>query len=158
MANYFKTALFVLVAPGTAVALIPYFLISWWGRTFQARNVGGLILLLLGLAGELWCAFNFAHYGKGTPSPADPPKKFVARGLYKFTRNPMYVSLCTIVLGEALYFGRVVLLIYPVFLWLAFHLFVVLYEEPTLRKKFSIEYENYCRHVPRWFPSFFRCD
>jgi protein-S-isoprenylcysteine O-methyltransferase Ste14 len=106
--------------------------------------------IALGAAFYCWCAWEFASAGRGTPAPIDPPKLLVARGLYRVVRNPMYVGVLLVLLGESLVFGSWDLLRYAVLVWLCFHLFVVLYEEPALRRKFGASYEDYCQRVWRW--------
>ncbi|MGE5345481.1 MAG: methyltransferase family protein [Acidithiobacillales bacterium] len=99
------------------------------------------------------CVVAFARRGRGTPFPLDPPRHLVASGLYRFVRNPMYVAVLNIVLGEAVVFSSGELVVYWFPVLAGFHLFVVLYEEPTLRKQFGREYGSYCRRVPRWVPT-----
>jgi protein-S-isoprenylcysteine O-methyltransferase Ste14 len=111
-----------------------------------------VLLIASGAAFYLWCAWEFAAAGLGTPAPIDPPKVLVARGLYRVVRNPMYVGVLLVLLGESLVFGSWALLRYAVLVWLCFHLFVVLYEEPALRRKFGASYEGYRKRVWRWTP------
>lgn len=151
-----KTFLFTLFVPGSAVVIIPYLLLSS-GYEFDAWRIEGFRVLgvlpiLLGMAFYLKCAWDFTFIGQGTPAPIDPPKRFVAKGLYLIVRNPMYVGIILILTGESIAFESMKLLIYTVILWLVFHLFVIYYEEPTLRKKFGETYEEYLRGVPRWIP------
>lgn len=149
-----KTLIFTIVVPGTALVLIPYFLLNlkfnFIELNFNYFKYFGIVLIILGILGYLSCAFNFAIIGKGTPAPIDPPKKLVIKGLYKYSRNPMYVSVLFVLLGEFIYFESEIIFIYLCILFLFFNLFVVYYEEPTLRKLFGIEYKNYCKKVPRW--------
>ncbi len=152
---FLKTFLFLIVAPGFFSVLVPYWILnSDWNRPFDigAFHFLGLPLLATGAFGLLWCFWDFATFGKGTPAPIDPPKVFVSRGLYLWTRNPMYVAIAFILTGEALFFQSWTLLAYAFFIWLGQHLFVLLYEEPTLKKKFGPEYETYLKTVPRWLP------
>jgi protein-S-isoprenylcysteine O-methyltransferase Ste14 len=107
---------------------------------------------LLGAAIYFWCAWDFTFAGKGTPAPIYPPKELVATGLYRYVRNPMYAGILTLLLGEALFFASWRLLEYAGFVFLAFHLFVTLYEEPALRQKFGDSYKRYCATVSRWIP------
>jgi protein-S-isoprenylcysteine O-methyltransferase Ste14 len=100
-------------------------------------------------------AWNFIERGKGTPAPIDPPKLLVTSGPYRCVRNPMYLGGVLILLGESLLFASILLLLYLCFIWMAFHLFIVLYEEPHLRKVFGTGYEEYCRNVRRWVPDIF---
>ena len=99
-------------------------------------------------------SFYFTFAGKGTPAPIDPPKELVERGLYRFSRNPMYVGVLFILFGEAIFFATLLILGYMLVFFFCFHLFVVAYEEPTLRRTFGAAYKKYCDAVPRWFPRF----
>jgi len=150
-----KSLLFLVVAPGMVAGYIPlallrrgpqvetgffvYFALPLW-------VIGGIILL--------WSFWNFLFQGGGTPAPVDPPKELVATGFYRYVRNPMYVGVLLIVIGHFLWFQTIWLLAYTVIVFLAFHSFVILYEEPTLRKKFGASYEEYRQRVPRWIPRF----
>ena len=152
-----KTAVFFLIVPGTVAGYLPYAVLLRAPEfpplaEFGAQEWGGAALAVLGLAGLLWSGWHFATTGRGTPAPFDPPKVFVAVGLYCWVRNPMYVSVATALAGEALFFRSWLLVQYLAVCWLFFHLFVLLYEEPTLREKFGAPYEDYCRRVPRWLP------
>jgi protein-S-isoprenylcysteine O-methyltransferase Ste14 len=148
-----KTLLFIILVPGCVTLLIPYALVAkeayrpatWvtW-LAIMPCIMGGLILL--------WCARDFAVVGRGTPAPIDPPKSVVVSGLYRFVRNPMYVGVELVILGEALLSSSARLLGYALLLGICFHLFVVFYEEPTLTKKFGGPYQKYCQAVPRWIP------
>jgi protein-S-isoprenylcysteine O-methyltransferase Ste14 len=107
---------------------------------------------LTGAAIILRCFTDFTFTGHGTPNPADPPKTLVTSGLYRYVRNPIYVGVLAITIGHFLWFRTIWMLIYALGLFLIFHLFFTLYEEPTLRKKFGAAYEQYCTSVPRWIP------
>jgi protein-S-isoprenylcysteine O-methyltransferase Ste14 len=90
--------------------------------------------------------------GRGTPLPADPPRKLIISGFYRYVRNPIYVGVLLIFLGHFLWFGYWALLMYAIVSFLGVHAFVVLYEEPTLKRKFGPSYEDYLKRVPRWIP------
>jgi protein-S-isoprenylcysteine O-methyltransferase Ste14 len=150
------SVLFFAIAPGTVAGLVPYLLTrweahNWYSATIPARLAGGA-LLALGLAALVDCFRRFVSEGRGTPAPVLPPTQLVVRGVYRHVRNPMYVALLLIVIGQALLLGRFVLLGYAAALWLAFHVFVVLYEEPKLRRTFGVSYAAYRAAVPRWVP------
>ena len=117
-----------------------------------APQIAGMIIGAIGAAVALWCVFTFAFIGKGTPAPFDPPRLLVIRGPYRFVRNPMYIGAGLALLGAALFYQSWPLLIYAAVFFLATHLFVLVYEEPTLRQTFGEEYETYCRRVRRWWP------
>ena len=122
------------------------FALAGWTRVL------GVALMAAGGTLAFACVATFVARGEGTPAPFDPPRKFVAAGPYKFVRNPMYVGVLAMVLGEAALYRAGVLLGYAGALLLTFHLFVVTYEEPTLRRKFGASHERYCASVPRWLP------
>ena len=151
-----KLALFTFLVPGTGLWWAPrYFFRSAYGANpleNPAALSGGVVLLALGVAGYLWCALDFAFAGHGTPAPIDPPKLLVVRGLYRYARNPMYISVLLVMSGESVLFRSWTLCRYALVFWAGFHLFVWLYEEPTLREKFGASYEDYCQRVNRWLP------
>jgi protein-S-isoprenylcysteine O-methyltransferase Ste14 len=152
-----RSFLFLIVAPGTVAGYIPLALL----RTGPRIETGFFAYLafplwLLGGVMVLWSFWNFLVQGRGTPAPIDPPKELVATGFYKYVRNPMYVGVLLILIGHFLWFGFWSLLAYAGLAWLATHLFVTLYEEPTLKRKFGTAYENYLKRVPRWIPRFHR--
>jgi protein-S-isoprenylcysteine O-methyltransferase Ste14 len=115
------------------------------------RPAGG-VLLALGAIGLLDSFGRFAMQGVGTPAPVFPTRHLVVTGLYRYVRNPMYVAVTCTILGQGLILGNIELLEYGALVWLLFHLFVLVYEEPTLRASFGPEYTAYCAEVPRWFP------
>lgn len=151
-----KSLLFLLVAPGTVLVLVPYWLLRSDVLTISlplgAFRWFGLLPAITGLTILLWSFWAFAFYGRGTPSPSDPPKVFVAEGLYRFVRNPMYVGVLLILIGEVFLFQSPLLIFFSIAVFLAFHLFVVFYEEPRLHDQFGDSYARYLREVPRWIP------
>jgi len=150
------SAIFFVVAPGFVVGLVPWWLSHWqfrsalWDR--QPVRWLGAALITAGLAGVLDSFTRFALEGRGTPAPILPPDTLVVRGLYRYVRNPMYVMLLAVLLGQGLFFGSASILIYAAIAWLITDLFVRSYEEPTLRRTFGGQYEAYCSHVRRWLP------
>jgi protein-S-isoprenylcysteine O-methyltransferase Ste14 len=112
----------------------------------------GIFLILPGALLALACAAEFVARGDGTPAPFDAPRKFVATGPYRFVRNPMYVGGLTLLAGFGLYLSSVSILLLTLALFAFVHLFVIFYEEPTLRKNFGATYDDYCRSVSRWIP------
>jgi protein-S-isoprenylcysteine O-methyltransferase Ste14 len=149
-----KTLFFTVFVPGTVTVLAPrWILAAEEAHTLAlgAVRILGAQLVLLGAVVYL-CAWDFAVAGRGTPLPLDPPRQLVARGLYRYARNPMYIGIVTILVGEALFFESRGLLIYAAAAGLFFHLWVLLYEEPALRRQFGESYERYRREVPRWIP------
>jgi protein-S-isoprenylcysteine O-methyltransferase Ste14 len=154
-----KTIIFTILVPGTVTVLVPYWLLS--SSPSPPLRLGpfryfGLIPILIGAAIYFWCAWDFTFAGRGTPAPIDPPKELVVRGLYRYVRNPMYVGILSILVGEALLFSSRTLLVYTVIVFTLFFLFVTIYEEPHLKKKFGEPYRRYCNSVPRWLPLSFK--
>ncbi len=147
---------FLVLAPGTVAGLVP-----WWisgyrfappsPETWVLRIAGGL-LVAAGLGFLLDCFLRFTLKGLGTPAPIAPPQRLVVSGYYRYVRNPMYVAVLGIVIGQALLFGNPALLAYGALVWFCFYVFVTGFEEPVLRKTFGAEYATYCAHVPRWIP------
>jgi protein-S-isoprenylcysteine O-methyltransferase Ste14 len=153
---FIRSVFFTILQPGTVTVLIPYWLISSRGTevqtSFQPLRWLGLPFMAIGAATLLWCIWDFFSSGRGTISPIDPPKHLVVRGLYRYVRNPMYVAVVTILLGEAIFFMSSPVLIEAGIFFVLATLFVVLYEEPTLRRKFGESYERYKQTVGRWIP------
>jgi protein-S-isoprenylcysteine O-methyltransferase Ste14 len=150
--NIVKTLVFTVLVPGTVGVYIPYVLRGAGSHAVSGLGWLGLAPMAAGVAVYLWCAWDFATFGTGTPLPLDAPKRLVARGLYRFVRNPMYVGVLLAILGQALWFGSVAILWHALAVALLFHLFVIYYEEPTLRRKFGESYAQYSKSVPRWIP------
>jgi protein-S-isoprenylcysteine O-methyltransferase Ste14 len=150
-----KTAIFTVVVPGTVAIYMPQTLRGRVAAVHASRSVSAgasLVLFFCGAIIYLWCACDFAVKGLGTPAPIDAPRVLVVKGLYRFTRNPMYVGVAAMIAGQAGYYRSASIGIYLLIVLLAFHTFVRLYEEPTLRRLFGEQYEVYCRTVPRWLP------
>lgn len=150
------SALFLVVAPGTIAVYLPWTLCRWRLAPallgFLPFRVLGVLLIAAGLPVLLDSFARFALQGLGTPAPVAPPQHLVVSGLYRYVRNPMYVAVLALIFGQGLLFGSVRVLEYGLAVWLGFYLFVLLYEEPTLRAKFGAEYEQYCARVRRWLP------
>jgi protein-S-isoprenylcysteine O-methyltransferase Ste14 len=145
---------------GFLLIYLPGRLLSWSGivrpAEIAAPQVAGMVIGAAGAAVALWCIFTFATIGKGTPAPFDPPRRLVIRGPYRFARNPMYIGAGLALASAALFYESLPLLGYAGLFLVAAHVFVVGYEEPTLRRTFGQEYEAYCRQVGRWWPSMSR--
>jgi protein-S-isoprenylcysteine O-methyltransferase Ste14 len=150
------TGVFLVLAPGTFDVLVPWWISRWRVHAvfpgFAALRILGGLVIVAATPLLLESFARFALQGVGTPAPVFPTRRLVVSGFYRYVRNPMYVAVVSIVLGQALLFGDVRVLAYGVGAWLVTHLFVLLYEEPTLRRTFGEEYENYCKHVRRWVP------
>ncbi len=147
---------FLLLAPGTVAGLVPWWISRWRLQPpffgLAGLRVLGVALIVAGIPVLLDSFGRFALEGLGTPAPVAPPGRLVVGGLYRFVRNPMYVGVLAVILGQALLLGDVRLLEYGAAVWMAFYLFVVGYEEPALRQKFGADYDNFCANVPRWIP------
>jgi len=151
-----KTLIFTILVPGAITVVLPHALLSSDMQIDLNLPAGawrlGVLPMGVGVCIYLWCAADFVAAGRGTPNPADPPQLLVSRGLYRWTRNPMYVGVTLIVLGEGVVFDSLTLVLYAALLWCLFHLRVISYEERQLRRKFGASYEAYCQAVPRWIP------
>jgi len=152
------SAVFLVIAPGFVAGLVPWWISHWrleapFFGMLLFRFAGGL-LIALGVAGLLDSFVRFAVQGVGTPAPVFPTRHLVITGLYRYVRNPMYVAVVSTILGQGLVLGNVRLLEYGGLVWLLFHLFVLVYEEPTLGASFGSEYKVFCAEVPRWIPRF----
>jgi protein-S-isoprenylcysteine O-methyltransferase Ste14 len=150
-----KTALFIFFVPGTVIIAIPLGIILPGDRALIDPGLLRWLAIPLWLGGSavlLWCAVDFVRQGRGTPAPVEAPKALVVGGLYRYVRNPMYVGVLAATAGHVFWFGSLRIAGYVLALWLIFHLFVSVYEEPHLRKTFGAAYERYCKSVPRWIP------
>jgi protein-S-isoprenylcysteine O-methyltransferase Ste14 len=146
------STVFLVVAPGTVDGVVPWWITGWRGESGVALRVVGGLLAAGGVAVLVESFVRFALRGLGTPAPVFPTRHLVSGGFYRHVRNPMYVANVAIILGQALWFRSVPLLEYAAIVWAAFHLFVILYEEPTLRDTYGAEYDAFRAHVPRWIP------
>jgi len=148
--------IFLFVAPGIVAGLIPWALSGY--RSEPAflnlelfRWVGMALLVLAGVL-LIETFARFALQGLGTPAPIAPTRTLVVTGSYRFVRNPMYVAVVSLILGQALFFGSLPTLIWGGVVWVAVHLFVLGYEEPTLSSTYGAQYEQYRTNVRRWIP------
>jgi protein-S-isoprenylcysteine O-methyltransferase Ste14 len=150
------SAVFFLVAPGIVAGFIPWSITGWQrsaaSATWWPALLLGAVLVIAGLALLIDCFVRFAWQGVGTPAPVAPTRHLVVTGAYRYVRNPMYVAVVAIILGQVLLFGSMPLLVYGALAWLATHIFVLAYEEPTLRQTYGAEYEAFTAAVPRWIP------
>lgn len=150
------SAIFFVIAPGTLTIFLPYALSGFrFAPAFldsEVLRVVGAVLGVLGFVPLLESFLRFSLKGLGTPAPIAPPTKLVVTGFYHYVRNPMYVGVTTAIFGEALLFGSSALLWEALFVAIGFHLFVLAFEEPTLKQQFGADYETYRANVPRWLP------
>lgn len=148
---WLRGVFFALMNPGIVGFVIPYFLTrnqSWQPNT--SILLFGLAIVTMGTVALLACIFQFGTQGKGTLSPLDPTRRLVTTGIYRFTRNPMYVSVATILIGECFITATRGMLTYTLIVCIAFHVFVVFREEPRLTRAFGDEYLSYSKRVRRW--------
>ena len=150
------STLFFAVAPSVLAGFIPWSITQWAFQPpffdLQTMRGVGMLLIVAGLPGLIDSFARFALQGLGTPAPIAPPQNLVVTGLYRYVRNPMYVAVVAVILGQGLLFGDGRLLIYGGLMWLAFHAFVLAYEEPVLAESFGTQYEDFRANVPRWIP------
>lgn len=150
-----RNLLFAILQPGIVAGLIPFLILGdkvnkSFSQPWTVYHFLGAIVFVIGFVIMLTCIQSFAVNGRGTLSPADPTKRLVVTGLYKFSRNPMYVGVTMILVGEAIFFQSNYLWTYLTFVSVAFNIFILLNEEPRLRKDFGDEYHRYCQKVRRW--------
>ncbi|CCH87240.1 Isoprenylcysteine carboxyl methyltransferase [Modestobacter italicus] len=144
----------LLLAPGTVCGLVPLLITGWDRPGDQAAwlDVLGWSLVLPGAAVLGHAFVAFAWHGRGTPAPSAPTEQLVVEGAYRFVRNPMYLAVFALLLGQALLFASGGLLVYLVVVGITTDVFVRGYEEPTLRETFGPAYEEFSAEVPRWMP------
>jgi protein-S-isoprenylcysteine O-methyltransferase Ste14 len=148
-----NTLLFTIFVPGTVAILIPRWLVGGFSRPQNGVLTWiGAIVFVIGAAIYFRCAWEFAARGLGTPAPIAPTKFLVTTALHRYVRNPMYLGVALAILGEAAVFRSVHVVEYAAIMLLIAHIFVVLYEEPTLQHQFGESYAEYRRRVPRWIP------
>jgi protein-S-isoprenylcysteine O-methyltransferase Ste14 len=150
------SALFFAVAPLVLAGFVPWWVTQWEFRPAffgvdLTRILGGM-LIIVGVPGLVDSFARFALQGLGTPAPIAPTQNLVVTGLYRYVRNPIYIAVVAVIFGQALLFGDWRLLWYGALLWLFFHVWVVMIEEPTLKQTFGTEYESFRTNVPRWIP------
>ena len=141
---------------GFLLVFLPARILAGSGITAPARlgplEILGMVVTAAGAVLAISCVLVFAFRGRGTPAPFDPPRRLVVDGPYRLLRNPMYAGAAAALLGAALYYGSSALAGYALGFLVVTELFVLLYEEPVLRKTFGAQYEEYCRRVGRWWP------
>jgi protein-S-isoprenylcysteine O-methyltransferase Ste14 len=156
MRNVLVTAFATILVPGVAVFLVPYWILQATGGLTPPQigfiEIASIALALLGAVMVIWVSVAFVSKGRGTPVPTHPPRDFVAEGLYRFVRNPMYSGALLILFAESVFFRSAWLLLYAGMLWLALHAFTVLAEEPQLEQRFGDQYRQYKVETPRWIP------
>ncbi len=154
--RWIGAAIFTVLVPGTVTVFLPYYFLD---RSVQGIGAWGPIelaaVLVLGVGAAIYfrCLWDFVVAGRGLPGPVDHPKTLVVRGLYRYVRNPMYVGVLLVLVGEVLLFRSTTLLWYAL-IWLGVvHLNILFYEEPYLRNRFGKSFDEYQKSVRRWIPS-----
>ena len=152
----FRNLFFTALQPGIVAGLIPLLLVkhqilSICHSPIAGYQYAGILVFLIGLSILFTCIIQFITQGKGTISPADPTKQLIVSGLYKYSRNAMYIGVLLLLAGETVFFASPLLLLYTIVVFIAFHLFILFVEEPRLEHKFGEEYQEYCSKVKRWF-------
>jgi protein-S-isoprenylcysteine O-methyltransferase Ste14 len=149
------SAAFFVVAPGTVVGLVPWLITRWEvtgsGLPWRLLQAIGVVLIVAGLIPPVHAFVQFVKAG-GTPMPIAPTQRLVVTGFNRYVRNPMYLGLIVVMLGQALLFGSLALVLWAAAFWIITASFVRWYEEPTLVDEYDGEYEEYRRHVHAWLP------
>src|SRR5499433_2657496 len=150
------SAIFLVMAPGIVAGYVPWRICRWQvGAPLLGTSLFrlvGVLLIAAGLPVLLDSFARFALQGLGTPAPIFPTRHLVVSGLFRYVRNPMYVAVVSLILGQGLFLGSVRVLLYGAAIWVGFYLFVLIYEEPTLLNTYGREYEEFRSNVPRWIP------
>jgi protein-S-isoprenylcysteine O-methyltransferase Ste14 len=148
------TFVFFVAAPGTTAGLVPWLVTGWEGSPagWDAVDLLGVLVGLVGLAMVVACFVRFVREGRGTPAPTAPTEELVVGGLYRYLRNPMYVGVGLAIAGQCLAFRSLSLVVWLALFTVAVTVFVVAYEQPTLRARYGASYDAYCRSVPAVVP------
>jgi protein-S-isoprenylcysteine O-methyltransferase Ste14 len=153
----FRSLAWTALVPGFVAGYVPW---RYFGLSrlrldvLNPLHLMGVVCIGLGIALLTACIWQFARRGRGTLAPVDAPRKLVVQGFYQYVRNPMYLGVAMIGTGELLLAPSRALLVYWVLWFTVVNLFVIGYEEPTLRQRFGPSYERYTHHVGRWLPKF----
>lgn len=149
------SAVFFLLAPCIVAGVLPWLVLDRYRMPFSGflpQTLLGALLIITAIAVLVHCFARFALEGSGTPAPIAPTEKLVVGGVYRFVRNPMYVAVLSIIVGQAMLFASWAVLLYAIVVAVAVGSFVRLYEEPTLARRYGAQYEAYRRAVPGWLP------
>ena len=150
----FKTIIFTLLVPGIVAVIVPLLITAEVMTTDSLFLLSGLLMFVIGISIYCWCVWDFMFFGRGTPAPVQAPKHLVVRGLYHYTRNPMYIGVLCVILAWGLLYAESFMLLYGVCVAICFQLLVVFYEEPLLQQQFGTEYIEYKTSVNRWLLRF----
>lgn len=150
-----RNLFFTILQPGMVCGLFPWLIARQQyrqalGTVLSFDQYAGIVVFLTGVIITLHCITRFALEGRGTLSPADPTRQLVISGLYQYSRNPMYIGVMFTLIGECLFSQSTSLWLYSLFIFTAFNVFIIGWEEPRLRKDFGMAYKDYCRKVRRW--------
>ncbi len=152
-----RAAVYAVLFVGLLLVFLPARILSSSGIPQPTATgpwqLGGMVVGAAGAALALACILSFVFVGHGTPAPFDPPRRLVIQGPYRFVRNPMYIGAGLALLGAASFYQSWMLLGYLALLAVVIQLFVVFYEEPTLRRTFGEDYAVYCKRTGRWWPN-----
>lgn len=150
------SAIFLVIAPGFVAGYVPWRICRWHVGApllgVSSLRLVGVLLIASTFPALLDSFARFAFQGLGTPAPVFPTRHLVVSGLYQYVRNPMYVAVVALILGQGLLFASLRVLEYGIAVWAGFYLFVLFYEEPTLRGSYGPDYVEFCMNVPRWIP------
>jgi protein-S-isoprenylcysteine O-methyltransferase Ste14 len=157
--NTIKTILYMGSMHGFFTFYFPYLLASQSQQIFEPGIIRLLAfpLWLTGTSILIRCSIDIVSRGRGTPAHLDPPRRLIVNGFYRLVRNPIYLGALLVQLGFIAWFGSGLLIAYFIFFMIAFHLMILLIEEPILKNTFGREYEDYMNRVPRWIPHFRTC-
>jgi protein-S-isoprenylcysteine O-methyltransferase Ste14 len=148
------SAIFLVVAPGIVAGYVPWRICRWHVEApllgISSLQLVGVLLIAPGLTVLLDSFARFALQGFGTPAPIFPTRHLVVSGLFRYVRNPMYIAVVSLILGQGLFFGSILILEYLVAVFVGFYFFVLIYEEPTLLKSYGHEYEEFCANLRPW--------
>jgi protein-S-isoprenylcysteine O-methyltransferase Ste14 len=157
MALLIRAIVYSTLFIGFVLVFLPARVLAWSGIVGPAdvglMQIAGLVIGAIGAFVAVWCIATFVTVGRGTPMPLDPPRRLVDAGPYRLVRNPMYIGAGLALMGAALFYESWELLGYCAAFAIVMHLFVVRYEEPTLRASFGDDYVRYCQRVRRWWPA-----
>lgn len=157
MFTLFRAITYAALFIALVLVFLPAQVLRWAGvarpAVLGAPQFVGIVLAILGGALAIWCILAFATLGRGTPAPFDPPRLLVVRGPYRYLRNPMYLGAAVALAGASLFYESIELAGFTILFLLMVHGFVVLYEEPVLRRQFGADYDDYCARVRRWKPA-----
>ncbi len=152
---FWRNLAFTILQPGLVACLFPYLLERekinlFFENPFHIWQYSGLVIFIAGWGIVIYCVYRFAIEGKGTLSPADPTKNLVIKGLYRYSRNPMYIGVVLALAGISLFATSLMLGIYSLLIFIIFDLFIRFVEEPRLERDFKAPYVNYKKEVRRW--------